>query len=31
MWGRFIDLFRRRRPDADLDAQLAYHLEALQA
>src|SRR5881409_4016972 len=28
MWGRFIDVFRRRRLDADLDAQLAHHLEA---
>ena len=31
MWGRFIDVFRRRRLDADLDAQLAHHLEALEA
>ena len=30
-WGRVIDLFRRRRLDADLDAQLAYHLDALDA
>ena len=29
--GRLIDLFRRRRLDADLDAQLAYHLDALEA
>ena len=31
IWGRIIDLFRRRRLDADLDAQLAYHLDALEA
>ena len=31
MCGRFIDVFRRRRLDADLDAQLAHHLEALEA
>jgi hypothetical protein len=31
IWGRVIDLFRRRRLDADLDAQLAYHLDALEA
>src|SRR4030095_12667423 len=30
IWGRVIDLFRRRRLDADLDAQLAYHLDALE-
>jgi putative ABC transport system permease protein len=31
MWGRFVDLFRRRRLDADLDSQLAHHLDALEA
>ena len=31
MWGRLVDLFRRRRLDADLDAQLAHHVEALEA
>ena len=31
IWGRIVDLFRRRRLDADLDAQLAYHLDALEA
>ncbi|PYR46673.1 MAG: ABC transporter permease, partial [Acidobacteria bacterium] len=31
MWGRFIDVFRRRRLDADLDSQLAHHLDALEA
>jgi putative ABC transport system permease protein len=30
-WGRVLDVFRRRRLDADLDAQLAYHADALQA
>jgi predicted permease len=30
-WGRVVDLFRRRRLDADLDAQLAYHVDALEA
>ena len=31
IWGRVIDLFRRRRLDTDLDSQLAYHLDALEA
>ena len=31
MWGRFVDLFRRRRLDADLESQLAHHLSALEA
>ena len=31
MIGRIVDLFRRRRLDSDLDAQLAYHLDALEA
>ena len=31
IWRRVVDLFRRRRLDADLDAQLAYHLDALEA
>ena len=31
MWRRFIDVFRRRRLDADLDAQWAFHLDALEA
>jgi len=31
MWGRFVDLFRRRRLDADLESQLAHHLNALEA
>jgi putative ABC transport system permease protein len=31
MWRRFIDVFRRRRLDADLDSQLAHHLDALEA
>jgi hypothetical protein len=31
IWRRVIDLFRRRRLDADLDAQLAHHLDALEA
>jgi predicted permease len=30
-WPRLIDWFRRRRLDADLDAQLAYHVDALEA
>ena len=30
-WGRVLDVFRRRRLDADLDAQLAYHADALEA
>jgi len=30
-WGRVVDLFRRRRLDADLDSQLAHHLEGLEA
>jgi hypothetical protein len=31
IWGRLIDVFRRRRLDADLDAQLTYHLDGLEA
>jgi predicted permease len=31
IWGRVIDVFRRRRLDADLDSQLAYHRDALEA
>lgn len=31
MWGRFVDVFRRRRLDADLESQLAHHLTALEA
>ena len=31
MIWRLIDVFRRRRLDADLDAQLAYHLDGLEA
>jgi putative ABC transport system permease protein len=31
IWGRLLDVFRRRRLDADLDAQLAYHIDALEA
>ena len=31
IWGRIIDVFRRRRLDADLDAQLAYHLDGLES
>src|SRR5262245_46783749 len=31
MWRRLVDVFRRRRLDADLDAQLAHHLDALEA
>jgi putative ABC transport system permease protein len=31
IWGRVIDVFRRRRLDTDLDSQLAYHLDALEA
>jgi len=30
-WPRLVDWFRRRRLDADLDVQLAHHLEALEA
>jgi hypothetical protein len=30
-WGRVLDVFHRRRLDADLDAQLAYHMDALEA
>ena len=30
-WGRVLDVFRRRRLDADLDSQLAYHLDGLEA
>jgi hypothetical protein len=29
--GRVFDVFRRRRLDADLDAQLAYHQDGLEA
>ena len=31
IWGRLVDVFRRRRLDADLDSQLAQHLEGLEA
>jgi predicted permease len=31
LWGRLIDVFRRRRLDADLDSQLAHHLDGLEA
>ena len=31
IWGRVIDVFRRRRLDADLESQLAYHADALEA
>ncbi len=31
IWGRVIDVFRRRRLDSDLDSQLAYHRDALEA
>ena len=31
MWRRLVDVFRRRRLDADLDAQWAFHLDALEA
>ena len=31
IWSRLIDVFRRRRLDTDLDLQLAYHLDALEA
>ncbi len=31
IWPRLVDRFRRRRLDADLDAQLAHHLDALEA
>ncbi|MET0212891.1 MAG: permease prefix domain 1-containing protein, partial [Vicinamibacterales bacterium] len=31
IWGRVIDVFRRRRLDTDLDSQLAYHRDALEA
>jgi predicted permease len=31
IWGRVLDVFRRRRLDADLESQLAYHVDALEA
>jgi len=31
IWNRLVDVFRRRRLDADLDSQLAHHLEGLEA
>jgi predicted permease len=31
IWGRVLDVFRRRRLDTDLDAQLAYHRDELEA
>jgi hypothetical protein len=31
IWRRFIDVLPRRPLDADLDSQLAYHLDALEA
>jgi putative ABC transport system permease protein len=30
-WGRVVDVFRRRRLHADLDSQLAHHLDGLEA
>jgi putative ABC transport system permease protein len=30
MWPRVVDWFRRRRLDAELDSQLAYHVDALE-
>jgi predicted permease len=30
-WGRIVDVFRRRRLDTDLDSELAYHLDGLEA
>ena len=31
IWGRVLDVFRRRRLHADLDSQLAHHLDGLEA
>ena len=31
IWGRIVDVFRRRRLDADLESQLAHHLDGLEA
>jgi len=31
IWGRVLDVFWRRRLDADLESQLAYHVDALEA
>ena len=31
IWTRIIAVFRRRRLDADLESQLAYHVDALEA
>ena len=31
IWARVLDMFRRRRLDADLESQLAYHVDALEA
>ena len=31
IWGRVIDVFRRRRLDTELESQLTYHLDALEA
>jgi putative ABC transport system permease protein len=31
IWSRVIDVFRRRRLETDLNSQLAYHLDALEA
>ncbi|HET9833553.1 MAG TPA: ABC transporter permease, partial [Vicinamibacterales bacterium] len=31
IWGRVLDVFRRRRLDADLASQLEHHLEGLEA
>jgi putative ABC transport system permease protein len=31
IWGRLVDMFRRRRLDADLASQLAHHLDGLEA
>jgi hypothetical protein len=31
IWGRIVDVFRRRRLDAELNAQLAFHQDGLEA
>lgn len=31
IWGRVVDVFRRRQLEAELDSQLAHHLEGLEA
>ena len=30
-WIRVLDVFRRRRLEADLDSQLAHHVDGLEA